>query len=86
MGTCVRAYVQDNTCAGVRVRAYAQKCAGESPEVNACLYVEKSIWKAGLGQCHGQSNEQQRQQQKLDPAFGRAKKKVRQNRTQTGNC
>ena len=35
---------------------------------------------------HGQSNEQQRQQQKLDPAFGRAKEKVRQNRTRTGNC
>ena len=32
----------------------------------------------------GQSNEQQRQQQKLDPAFERAKKKVRQNRTRTG--
>ena len=25
---------------------------------------------------HGQSNEEQRQQQKLDPAFGRAKKKA----------
>ena len=35
---------------------------------------------------HRQSNEQQRQQQKLDPAFGRLKKKVRQNRTRTGNC